>query len=336
VEWLAGHRQAVSSHQSGLSNALFLDWLLYVQKLERDIKELKSLFERYLAAADKRPVGNKPDNTQKAPENTQKSSAPIREEENNAKRRRADASEFIPTWRAGNVAEDRPIQSASCKGKTANPKVEVHCFKADRGEAQQMHSRRVTEVTGIHTSEPEREQNPLSDFASFNAEEVNRKHIMKEQVRAVLLYLKASGCDVAALKQVQWGENLQGMAATVLAEMESDGKKEKKDIIDLDTSPTVQPEEGQPPIFPPEPTHFGIDEKVVLHGQVTRPDLNGRAGMVLERPGKEGRYPVILLPVGGYDVKTSELIRAKPENLRRPTPYELVVYFKEFWKERFA
>ena len=324
--------QAGSSHHTGRSTARFLDWLRYVQKLESDVKELKTLFERFLAAVDKRPVGKKPDdNTQKAPEYIQKSPAPINEEKINAKRRRADAPEFIPTLRAVEAAENRPKQGASCKGKAADANGEVHhCAQVDEGEAQQMHSRRATEVTGFHTSGPEREHDPPSK-KSFSAK-MGNMHIMMEHVRLVLLNLKASGCNFEELKQVQWGRNLRGNAATVLAELEADDTEEE-DISDFDPQPSVQPVERLPPIFPPAATIFEFDDKVVLQGLVKRPDLNGRAGLVFVRPVTVGRYAVkvILVAVGGNEVKNSELIRAKPGNIRRPTPFELAAYFKDFW-----
>jgi len=209
-------------------------------------------------------------------------------------------------------------EAAGAKGEA------LHGVEADGREAQQMHIGRVAEVTVFHTSGPARE--PPSDKV-FMAE----RRIMREQVRSVLRNLKASGCDTATLKQVQWGDVLRGIAATVLAEIEAEDRKE--DIIDLDPQPAVQPEEKQPPICPREHTGLALNEKVVLHGLVKSPDLNGRAGMVFEQPGDEGRVPVEVIPVqaGGYEVKISELIRAKPENLRRPTPGELAAYFKDFW-----
>jgi len=283
------------------------------------------LFERFLAEVDKKPFGKKPDNTPKAPDNIQKSPAPFKEEEINAKRMRATAPEFIPTLFAMEPAEDRPIQSASCMGESMDANDEVqHGVEADGRGAQQMHSRRVSEVTVCHTSRPEREPPSVKIFMA-------ERRIMREQVRTVLRNLKASGCDTATLKQVQWGDVLRGIAATVLAEIEAEDKD--YDIIDLDPQPAVQPGEKQPPISPSEHTDFALNEKVVLHGLVKRPDLNGRAGIVFEKPGVEGRVPVEVIPVlsGGYEVKISELIRAKPENLRRPTPGELAAYFKEFW-----
>jgi len=289
------------------------------------------MFERFVATLDKKPVGKKPENTQKAPDNIQKSPAPINEEEINAKRRRAGAPECTPILRAEEDADDRPTQSASCQSDAADANGEVyHCDDGNAGEAQQVHSRGVHEVTGFHTAGPEREENPTPRIA-FTVQRFNdEKRILTEQVRTLMLNLYVCGCDAMALEQVQWGDKLREIAATVLAEIDADDKNEDV-IIDPDPKPTVQPDETQPTSFPNEHT-FDNEEKVFLQGLVTRPDLNGRAGIVLEQTEEDGSLHVKVIPVrdGGYEVKSSELIRAKPENLRRPIPFE-IAYFQYFY-----
>jgi len=289
------------------------------------------MLERLLTEVDKKPLGKEPDNTHKAPENIQKSTVPINEEEINAKRKRAAAPEVNPILRAEGAAEGRPSLSSSGKGEAEEANGEVHhCAVAEVGDAQPMRCRGVSEVTVLHTSGPEREQMPSSSNVS-TAKAVNEKRILKEKVRSLMLDLYATGCDAAVCDQVQWGDKLREFAAKVLAEMDADDNNQEY-IIDLEPQPTVQPAETQPSSFPTEPTYFYIEDKVLLQGLVTRPDLNGRAGIVLEKPEEDGSFPVKVIPVrdGGYEVKSSELIRAKPENLRRPIPFE-IAYFQYFY-----